>query len=385
MTDKECSMSAAGHGMAIKSIAAYAPPDVKSNDWVAAQLLLEKARYQGRLERQLTGEEAKAFETSDRWIRRFIGFTERRFVAAGEGTIDLAVRAAQLLVGSGSLDPSRIDGIVFATVTPSYPNSPPDAALLQHAIGIPEYVHGQPHELYGVDVSLACSSWVAGLRLADALITSGQAKRLLLIGADAMSSTINWRDRAFATVLGDAGTAMELVAVPPEEDWFSPAGGFWSWLGGSQAEVIITPQGGSRAPLRKAEELLDHRNCLTMDGRVVKEQIVPFVGSPGVDAALRKVGMSLADLDVAVLHEANLVLNAEIIRAWRERGFRGTILDAGGRFGNTTSASIPLALALHPEALTVGSRFLLFGFGGGFSAVASIGTIKSPITAVTDV
>ncbi|MBI4414941.1 MAG: hypothetical protein HY566_01740 [Candidatus Kerfeldbacteria bacterium] len=378
-------MNAAGNGMAIKSIAAYAPPDVKSNDWVAAQLLLEKVRYQERLVRQLTAEEDKAFETSDRWIRRFIGFTERRFVAQGEGTIDLAVRAAQLLLQSGSLDPSQVDAIVFATVTPSYHNSPPDAALLQQAMGIPEYVHGQPHELYGVDVSLACSSWVAGVRLAYALIKSNQAKRVLLIGSDAMSTTINWRDRAFATVLGDAGTAMELIAVPEDEDWFSPAGGFWSWLGGSQAETIITPQGGSRDPLRKAEELLDYRNRLTMDGRIVKELIVPFIGGPGVDAALRKAGLTLADLDVAVLHEANLVLNAEILKAWRERGFRGTVLDAGGRYGNTTSASIPLALALHPEALTVGSRFLLFGFGGGFSATSAIGTIKSPITVVTDV
>lgn len=377
-------MSTVGQGMAIKSIAAYAPPDVKSNDWVAAQLLLEKARYQERLGRPLTDEEARASETSDRWIRRFIGFGERRFGASGEGTIDLAVRAAQLLLESESFDPSQVDAIVFATVTPSYPNSPPDAALLQHAIGIPEYVHGQPHELCGVDVSLACSSWVAGLRLAYALIKSDQANRVLLIGADAMSTTINWRDRAFATVLGDAGTAMELVAVPPEEDWFSPTGGFWGWLGGSQAEVIITPQGGSRAPLRKAEELLDHRNCLTMDGRIVKELIVPYIGGPGIDAALRKVGLTLADLDVAVLHEANLVLNAEIIKAWRNRGFRGTVLDAGGKFGNTTSASIPLALALNAEALPVGTRFGLMGFGGGFSAAFAFGMVRRPITVVTD-
>lgn len=370
-------------GMAVRSIAAYAPPDRKSNDWIAAQLLLEKVRHQERLGRPLTDEEAKAFETSDRWIRRFIGFTERRFVREGEGTIDLAVRAASLLVSQPGFDLDRIDAIIVASVTPSYSYSPPDAAMVQHALGLPEHVHGRPRELGGADVSLACSSWVSALRLCYGHIRAGLAHRILLIGADAMSTTINWQDRAFATVLGDAGTAMELVAVPPEEDWFSPDG-FWGWLGGSGAAVIITPRGGSRAPLRTGQEVADFLHCLTMDGRRVREDMVPFIGGPGIDAALRKAGLTLADLDVATLHEANLVLNAEIIKVWRERGFRGTILDAGGKFGNTTSASIPLALALNPSALTVGTRFGLIGFGGGYSAGMAFGQIRQPITVVTD-
>lgn len=371
-------------GMAIKGVAAYAPPNPVSNDWVAGQLLLEKAHYQEQLGRPLTVEEARAFETSDRWIRRYIGFSERRFVSSGEGTIDLAVRATRLLLQQETFDPSHIEYIVFATVTPSYPHSPPDAALLQHAIGVPEHRHGQPRELGGADVSLACSSWVTSLGLCYALIRAGLAKRILLIGADAMSTTINWRDRAFATVLGDAGTAMELVAVPGDEDWFSPLG-FWNWLGGSRAEVIITPRGGSRAPLRSLDEVRDYQHCLTMDGRAVREEIVPFVGGPGIDAALRKASLTLADLDVVTLHEANLVLNAEIVKAWRARGFRGTVLDAQGKFGNTTSASIPLAWALNPEALKVGTRFGLIGFGGGFSAAFAFGKIMSPMSVVTDV
>lgn len=377
-------MSAGFHGMAVRSLAAYAPPDRKTNDWVAAQLLLEKMRYQEHLGRALTDVEAKAFETSDRWIRRFIGFTERRFVTAGEGTIDLAVRATRLLVHRGVFDPSEIDYIVFATVTPSYPHSPPDSALLQHALGIPEYRDGRPRDIGGVDVSLACSSWVTGLGLCYALIRAGLATRIVLVGADAMSTCIYWRDRALATVLGDAGTAIELVAVPADEDWFSPHG-FWNWLGGSRAEVIIAPKGGSRAPLRTIDEVLDYRHCLTMEGRTVREEIVPFVGGPGIDAALEKADLTLADLDLVTLHEANLVLNAEIVKVWRTRGFQGTVLDAQGKFGNTTSASIPLAWALNPEALQVGRRFGLIGFGGGFSAAFAFGKIRSPISVVTDI
>jgi len=89
------------------------------------------------------------------------------------------------------------------------------------------------------------------------------------------------------------------------------------------------------------------------------------VGGPAIDAARAKAGWRMDELDFATLHEANLTLNASITETWRKRGFRGRVLDAGGRFGNTTSASIPLALALNARAMVVGQRFGLIGFGGG--------------------
>jgi 3-oxoacyl-[acyl-carrier-protein] synthase III len=95
-----------------------------------------------------------------------------------------------------------------------------------------------------------------------------------------------------------------------------------------------------------------------------------------MDAALAKAGWRHEDLDLVALHEANLTLNASIVGMWRERGFRGDVVDAGGRFGNTTSASIPLALALNPSKLGVGRRFGLLGFGGGLSASFALGTIR---------
>lgn len=372
-------------GMAIRGIAAYAPPDAISNDEIAERLLVARATRVALLRRSLDPDEAKLYETSDRWIRRFIGFQSRRFVRPGEGTIDLAVRATRLLQGSMNLDLSTIDLIVFATVTPSYLNSPPDAALLQHALGIPEYgPDGAPHRLAGFTASLACSSWVASFAQCYAAIRSGMAERILLIGADAMSTTINWNDRAFATVLGDGGTATLLETVPGEEDWFSPDC-FWNWLGGSHATTIITPKGGSRAPLRTADEIANFENCLIMDGKAVREEIVPFVAGAGIDAALAQAGRTLPGLNLAVLHEANRVLNRSVTDAWRTRGFRGTVLDAGGNFGNTTSASIPLALALNVPELRTGRQFGLFGFGGGYSASFAFGTIKHEISVVIEV
>jgi 3-oxoacyl-[acyl-carrier-protein] synthase-3 len=369
--------------MRLDGISAYVPEQVWSNARVAARLRLERMRLRAAGSGVLSDEETKLFETSDRWVQRFIGFKERRFCCDGEGTIDLATRAARQLLEHARVSPGDIDAVVVGSVTPSYLYSPPDAAMLQHELGIPVWQGGAPRETKGADVSLACSSWVTSLMLCYSLIRSGMAQRILLVGADRMSATINWRDRSFATVLGDAGTATLCTAVPESEDWFAPSQ-FWSWLDGGRAEIILTPAGGSRQPAPSARELDAGRNRLAMDGAAVREVLVPFVGGPAIDAALAKARWGLADLDLVTLHEANLALNTSIIKMWRSRGFRGEVVDAGGRFGNTTSASIPLALALHPRALTVGRKFGLIGFGGGLSASFAFGTIRHPLETWTN-
>ena len=374
--------------MRLAGISAFAPPDVWSNTRVAARLRLERMRLRAKTTaehgQELTADEERLFQTSDRWVRRFIGFSERRFSAPGEGTIDLATGAARLLLDQSGFRPDQVDAVIVASVTPSYLYSPPDAALLQSALGIPDSRGGLPRELKGADVSLACSSWVTSLMLTYSLIRSGMAKCVLLVGADRMSATINWRDRSFATVLGDAGTAALCVAVPEADDWFAPTQ-FWSWLDGSRADVIRTPAGGSKHPSPNSRELETGANRLWMDGRAVRETLVPFLGGPALDGALAKAGWSIGDLDVVALHEANLVLNASIISMWRERGFHGEVISADGRFGNTTSASIPLVLALNPESLSEGRRFGFFGFGGGLSASVAMGTVRHLLPAWTNV
>ena len=360
---------------------AYVPSDKWNNVKVAARLRLERMRFEAKVRSErglgLTPTEANSFNTSDRWVRRFIGFSERRFCPEGQGTTDLAIRAGRMLFDLGH-HPSDIDWIIFGSVTPSYLYSPPDSTLLQDQLGIPVWLGGEPRETMGVDVSLACSTWVASLMLCYALIRAGMARRIILIGADRMSATINWRDRSFATVLGDAGTATLCAAVPAEEDWFSPEQ-FWGWLNGEKSEIIRTPMGGSKQPLRSSQDVDSGQHYLSMDGRAVREVIVPFIGGPAMDAALAKAGWSMDQLDMLTLHEANLVLNDSIVKMWRQRGFRGEVVSAQGRFGNTTSASIPLAWSLNPKALAVGRNFGLIGFGGGLSAAFAFGTIKHPI------
>jgi len=373
-------------GMKISAISAYVPRYRISNKRIAARLRLERMRVDAERRNngkdELDAKEKKLFATSDRWVQRFIGFKERRFAAEGEGTIDLAARAALMLMNRPNLDISGIDGIVFGTVTPSYLNSPPDSALLQDRLGILPFENDKPKEFFCIDSSLACSTWVACLRQAYLLISTGVAKSILVIGADKMSDTINWRDRAFATVLGDAGTAALCTAVPPEEDWFSP-NQFWSWASGKDADIITTPKGGSKVPVTSQKDLTEYQNKLSMDGAMVKELIVPMVGGPGIDSALEKAGWTIDMLDLATLHEANLVLNRQIIDQWNEKGFNGEVIDGGGMFGNTTSATIPLAVAVNADKLQVGKRFVWSAFGGGLTVSMALGQIRHEIDIVT--
>lgn len=375
-------MASTQYGMRLTGIAGYAPPTVLTNDMVAQRLLAERERYSRDLGRPLTPDEDKSFETSDRWVRRYIGFSERREASLNEGSADLGLAAAQLLLNGLHLAPSDIDGIIVATVFPSYRHSPPDSALIAHGLGIPTWVGGRPRETLGLDVSLACCSWAAGLHLAYRHLAD--AERILLIGADRMTATINWQDRSFACVLGDAGTATLCQRVDVTDDWFGDRC-FVSWLDGSKSMVIHSPFGGSRHPDITPEDLARFRHRLTMDGRQVREDMVPFISGPALDLALGKAGIRLSELDLLVLHEANLVINKEILVRLRERGFTGQLLDAGGRFGNTTSASIPLALALNGEEFKIGRKIALVGFGGGYSLRIAVGTIRHAVRTFTDI
>ncbi|MBI4090318.1 MAG: hypothetical protein HY421_02850 [Candidatus Kerfeldbacteria bacterium] len=367
------------YGMRITGIAAYASPRVVTNDEIAERLRLAMVQLDGRLTRErgqgLGADERRKFMTNPRWIQKSIGFTERRFCQPGMGTIDLAVEASRLLMNRTGVPPTSIGAILFGTVTSSYLYSPPDAALLQEALGIPAWDGALPRETFGADVALACSTWGAALRIAYRFMD--EVEHVLVIGADAMSTAISWHDRAFACVLGNAGTATLCSRVPPEQDWFGSER-FFSWLDGSRADVISTPVGGSKRPLETHEELDTYQHRLRMDGARVREDMVPFISGPGIDAVLTKARLNLADIDHLVLHEANVVLNRGIVGNWQQRGFRGAALDAGGRFGNTTSASIPLALALNPDALRIGKTIALVAFGGGYSMNTAIATIKHP-------
>ena len=371
-------------GMRIAAIAAYAPSDVISNKDVADLLRDEMDRANAEKIKKtgegLTDDEKDKFKTNDRWIRRYIGFSSRRFASTTQGTTDLAYHPSKTLIDNLGMRPSQIEAIVFGRVTPTYLYSPPDANLLQAMLDIPPYDGDTPRRIFGIDASLACSTWLASLTLTYSLIRSGMFRTVLLIGADKMSVTINWRDRAFATVLGDAGTATLCVAAPDNEDWFG-LDRFYTHMDGRHWQAIIAEKGGSRHPITELEDITGFKDKLTMDGPYVKKEIVPLIGGPIMDAALKQVGWRYDQIDLATIHEANLAqLNGPIVDIWKTKGYRGDVLDAGGEFANTTSASVPLALAKNGAKLrpvsTPPKKFVWIGVGGSLTASLAFGEIK---------
>lgn len=380
-------------GMRIAGISAHAPKNVFTNEDIASrlrvQMEIEDAKKRNVTGTGLTDDEKSVFTTGDRWIRRFIGFTGRRFASEGEGTIDLAEKAAKNLLTGLDFDPRLIDGIVFGTVTPSYKNSPPDANLLQYRLGIPTHQAGRANCVFGIDTSLACCTWVESLALAYALIRSGMCKSLLLIGADTMSVTINWKDRAFASVLGDAGTATLCIAVPDEEDWFSP-NRFFSYMDGQHWQAIISPKGGSKDPATSPEDIEEFRDRLGMDGALVKELVLVTIGGQMMDDVLEQIGWNYSELDLASFHEANLAqLVRPIVEIWRAKGFKGQVLDANGEFSNTTSASVPLALAKNGKVLQKASnppkKAIWVAMGGSLTAAIAAPEMKHDLPTFFDV
>ena len=369
-------------GMRLDGISAYAPENVWSNARVAARLRLERMRLRASGEGPLGPEVAELFETSDRWVRRFIGLQGAALLRGERGHIDLAVGAARQLLERSGARPGDIEAIVVGSVTPSYLFSPPDAALLQHELGIPVWQGSAPRELTGADVSLACSSWVTSLMFCYALIRAGLARRILLVGADRMSSAINWRDRSFATVLGDVGTAVLCTAVPEDEDWFDPSQ-FWSWLDGARADIIMTPAGGSRRPALSPQEINAGKHRLAMDGAAVRKTLVPFMGGPAVEAALTKAKWSLEDLDVVALHAAisrSTRDRSDVARPWLSRsGAR-----RGWPFRQHHQRVDPARPGFEFRRVVDGPEFGLFGFGGGLSACFALGTIRHPLPAWTN-
>ncbi|TSC82585.1 MAG: 3-oxoacyl-[acyl-carrier-protein] synthase III [Parcubacteria group bacterium Gr01-1014_20] len=379
--------------MRVAGIAAYAPKNVFSNDDVARMLQTAMAEAEERRMRLtgggLTDDEKAQFKTSDRWIQRFIGFKSRRFASPGEGTIDLAERASKNLIAGLNLDVAQIDGIVFGTVTPSYKNSPPDANLLQYRLKIPTQRNGRANCVFGLDSSLACCTWVESLSFVYALIRSGLCRCVLLVGADAMSTTINWKDRAFATVLGDAGTATLCVAVPDEQDWFGSKR-FFSYMDGQHWEAILTPKGGSKNPISSGDDIIEQLDKLGMNGPLVKDLVLSTVGGQMMDDVLEQTGWGYADLDLVSFHEANLAqLVRPIVEVWRTKGFTGEVLDAGGEFANTTSASVPLALAKNGfklQPVTSPPKKLALGaMGGSLTAAFAFCEIKHELPTFVDV
>ena len=307
-------------------------------------------------ERILTNAElAQAVETSDEWIRERTGVEERRVAAPSEASSDLAYEAAREAVRAAGMAPAQIDLIVVGTTTPDtvFPNV---ACLLQQRLGT--------RTVGCLDVSTACSSFVYGLSVAHGAIVSGQAETVLVVGTETLSRITNWRDRATCVLFGDSAGAA--VLRPAKPGW-----GFLSFLlggDGSGREALVLKAGGSRRPA-SPETVAGEEHYISMKGPDVYQFAVRTIPAAATEA-LRRAGVEPKDVGFVIPHQANI----RIIESAAKR--MGVPLSKFfinvQRYGNTSAASIPVALyeAVQQGLVEEGQLGVLVTFGAGYTWAA---------------
>ncbi len=294
----------------------------------------------------------KMIETSDEWIRTRTGIRERHVVDDGVSTSDLGAAAAREALGDAGVSPEDLDIIVVATFSPDCPY-PATACAVQAKIGAKNAA--------AFDVSAMCSGFVYGLSVAQQFVRTGAARNVLLIGAEVLSSVLDYQDRNTCVLFGDAAGAAVLVPCdgqPGREVLATTLGSF-----GEGFELLWAPAGGSRKPV--TEEVVKRREqYLKMNGReIFKLAVHKF--QQGIRDAADAVGWSLDEIDLVVPHQVNTrIIQAVVSRIGIAAEKFVQNLD---RYGNTSAASIPLALyeAVKEGRLKSGDKLILVAVGGG--------------------
>jgi 3-oxoacyl-[acyl-carrier-protein] synthase-3 len=291
-------------------------------------------------------------ETTDEWIRSRTGIRERRIADKTEASSDYAIRAGRMAMERAGVTPEQVDLIVIGTVTPDMP-MPSTACFVQDALGC--------HRAAAFDLSAACPGWVYGLVMAQQTIATGMYSCALVIGVDLLSKTLNWEDRNTCVLFGDAAGA---VVIQPVSEG---RGILASVLGseGSGAHHLKIAGGGSRHPL--SHEVLDSKlNCISMNGPEVYKFAVRIMNEATVQV-LEKANLRTEDLDLLVPHQANI----RIIDGAMKRLHIGPerVMVNLDRYGNTSSASVPVALceALSEGRVKDGDNLVLVSFGAGLA------------------
>ncbi|UXN20939.1 MULTISPECIES: beta-ketoacyl-ACP synthase III [Curtobacterium] len=300
---------------------------------------------------------AATLDTTDEWIRSRTGIGARHQVDPGTSTSDLAVAAGRRALENAGVD--SVDMVIVATSTPDHrcPATAPDVAARLGLGTVPAF-----------DLAAVCSGFVYGLAQADALIRSGAARRVLLIGADTFTTLVDPGDRANAVIFGDGAGAVVLGAGQA-----SDAGALGSVTLGSDGtglDLIRVEAGGSRQPV---VDRGDPTAWFAMQGRAVFAAAVTAMAD-SCRSVLDAAGWAVDDVDHLVAHQANRRILTMVAASIGVAADRAVLhLD---RVGNTSAASIPLALAAHATEMRTGARVLLTAFGGG--ATWGAGTLTWP-------
>jgi 3-oxoacyl-[acyl-carrier-protein] synthase-3 len=305
--------------------------------------------------RVLTNTElALTIDTSDEWIVSRSGIRERHIAAPGEMTSDMAVHAARLALADAKLQPADIDLLVIATITPDMP-MPATACSVQHKLGLST-------STACFDLNAACSGFIYALDTACAMIGSGRYRHALVIGVEKLSSIVDWTDRTTCVLFGDGAGAAVIGASP------RPAVGLiGAKLGsyGDCVDLLCIPAGGSNTPA-SAASLASRDHFLKMKGKEVFKYAVRGMEEAARDI-LEQHGIAANQINLVIPHQANrriIESIAQYLELPMERFFVN--LD---RYGNTSAASIPIALdeARRAGRINPGDLTLLVAFGAGLT------------------
>ncbi len=309
-------------------------------------------------ERILTNIELESMvDTTHQWIMERSGIRERRIADPEQATSDLAIEAARRTLADADVLPSEVDLIIVDTNTPDC-LFPATACIVQDSLGA--------SKAGAFDLLAGCTGFIYALATAAQFIISGMYKKVLVIGAETLSKVVDWEDRRTCVLFGDGAGAVLLGPVPPNY------GLIHSKLGsdGSGKDLLCLPAGGSRIP--SCRESLDRgQHFLKMSGREVFKFAVRTCGDGTLDT-LKEAGMSVEDVDLMIPHQAN---NRIIAAAAKRLNLSdGKIVTNLERYGNTSTASIPIALeeAVKQNKIKDGDNIVMTAFGAGLTWAVSI-------------
>jgi 3-oxoacyl-[acyl-carrier-protein] synthase-3 len=319
----------------IAGTGSYAPPRILSNQ---------------DLERMV--------ETSDEWITTRTGIKERRIADPGTAASDLAWEASKKALSAAELDPIELDVIIVGTVTPDYV-FPAAGCSLQARLGAKKAA--------AFDVTAACSGFLYALQVGRSMIAAGTARNALIVGVEVLSRITDYSDRSTCVLFGDgAGAVVLKPGDDPDRGVLSVAIG----SDGSFADLLFMPAGGSKCPTTH-ESVEQHQHFIHMSGNDVFKIAVRGMETVARQA-LDQAGVALADIDLLVPHQANLrIIDATARRL--ELPPEKVVVNID-RYGNTSAASIPIALdeAVRGGRIQRGSRIVMVAFGGGLTWGAAV-------------
>jgi 3-oxoacyl-[acyl-carrier-protein] synthase-3 len=297
----------------------------------------------------------KLVDTSDEWIVSRTGIRERRLAAENERTSAMALHAARQALEKSGVKAAELDAIIVATLSPDYP-WPATACIVQRDLGAPQAL--------AFDLSAACSGFVYALSVAEGLIAVGSAKRVLVVGAEKLSTIVDWKDRNTCVLFGDGAGAAVLGPANGRGELLS----FVLGADGTQVERLYQPAGGTACPT-SPQSIANGLHFLKMDGKEVFKFAVRIMGEASTQA-LEKAGLAPRDIALFIPHQANIRI---IDAAAKHMGLPPEKVFVNlDKYGNTSAASVGIALdeAVEQGRLKPGDQSVLVAFGAGLTWAA---------------